>query len=320
LALAAALVPGSAGALDLQGHRGARGLAPENTLPAFATALAIGVTTLEMDLGVSRDGVVVVAHDPALDPDLTRTADGAWLDAPGPLLRELTLAEIQSYDVGRIRPGSRYAERFPDQEPVDGATIPTLAQVVALTREAGNQAVRFNVETKLTPLTPAATLAPEPFAAAVIDTIREQGIEDRTTVQSFDWRTLAAVQAIAPEIATACLTAEQPWLNNLERGRDGGSPWLGGHDADDHPSVPALVAASGCRIWLPFAGELQAGDLATAHAIGLEVIVWTVNEPAQMGALIDLGVDGIITDYPDRLRAVMAERGRALPEPTPLRP
>ena len=139
-------------------------------------------------------------------------------------------------------------------------------------------------------------------------------------MQSFDWRSLDALRASAPEIATGCLTAGQRWLDNLERGQPGGSPWLGGRDVDDHASVPALVADAGCRIWSPFAGDLEAGDVTTAHGLGLEVIVWTVDDPADMAALIDLGVDGIITDYPDRLRAVMAERGLALPEPTPVDP
>ncbi|MFQ5954576.1 MAG: glycerophosphodiester phosphodiesterase family protein, partial [Kiloniellales bacterium] len=150
LALAFGLgAAGSAGGVEIQGHRGARGLAPENTLAGFALALSIGVTTLELDVGVTADGVVVVAHDPRLNPALARTADGSWLAAPGPPLSSLTLAELRRYDVGRIDPQSRYARRFPDQRPVDGARIPMLAEVVALSRKAGNHTVRFNIETKL---------------------------------------------------------------------------------------------------------------------------------------------------------------------------
>ena len=311
-------IPGYA--LDLQGHRGARGLAPENTLAAFATALSIGVTTLEMDLGVSRDGVVIVAHDPELNPDLARGAEGDWLAAPGPALHELVLADIKRFDVGRIRPGSRYAGRYPEQRPLDGTRIPTLVEVIELSRKAGNDEVRFNVETKISPLEPGLTPAPEAFAQAVIEVLRAEGIAGRSTIQSFDWRTLRAANAIVPEVTTVCLTTEQRWLNNLERGRPGASAWTAGLDVDDFASVPDLVAAAGCGVWSPYYGDLEQAALARAHALGLEVVVWTVNEPAEMRRLLALGVDGIISDFPDRLRTVAAEAGFDLPEPTPVMP
>jgi glycerophosphoryl diester phosphodiesterase len=306
---------------DLQGHRGARGLAPENTLAAFAKALSIGVTTLELDLVLTRDGVLVVSHDPRLMPHIARGPDGGWLEEPGPAIRQLPVAALGTFDVGRIDPASRYAERFPDQQPVDGARIPRFDEVVALARAAGNGSVRFNVETKLTPLEPDLAAAPEVFANAVVDAVRRLGIAGRTTVQSFDWRTLRRVREIAPEIATVCLTAERDWLNNVEVGQDGPSPWLAGLDVDDHGgSLPRLVDAAGCAVWSPHWRDLDAAELAEARRLGLAVVVWTVNRPAEMQRLIDLGVDGLITDYPDRLRAVMARKGLPLPPATPVAP
>jgi len=306
---------------DLQGHRGARGLMPENTLPAFAAALSIGVTTLELDVGVTRDDVVVVSHDPRLNPDIARGPDGAWLEGPGPALRSLTLAELQRYDVGRIRPGSPYARRFPHQRPVDGACIPTLAEVIALTRKAGNDAVRFNIETKLRPERPGLAPAPERFAELVVQTLRAEGVTARASIQSFDWRTLRHVQAVAPDVTTVYLSARQPWLDNIRAGRPGPSAWTAGFDVDDYAgSVPALVAAAGGAVWSPYHGELGPAALARARALGLAVVVWTVNEPGAMRALIERGVQGIITDYPDRLRAQMRGAGLALPEPTPVAP
>ncbi|HEX6141908.1 MAG TPA: glycerophosphodiester phosphodiesterase [Geminicoccaceae bacterium] len=313
LLLGAAAPPGAA--FDLQGHRGARGLAPENTLPGFETALRIGVTTLELDLGMSRDGELVVSHDPRLDPDLTRDPAGRWLEPPGPRLLDLDLEQIQAFDVGRSRPGSDHAEDFPEQRPADGARVPTLAEVVALTRRLGADAVRFNVETKLSPLEPDLAPPPEVFARELVEEIRALGIAGRTTVQSFDWRTLRVVNERAPEVRTVCLTAERRWLDTLERWRAGASPWLAGLDADDFESVPDLVGAAGCEVWSPYHGDLAAADLARAHALGLEVVVWTVNDRESMAHLIDLGVDGIITDYPDRLREVAGGRGRTLPVP-----
>ncbi|MGH6903446.1 MAG: glycerophosphodiester phosphodiesterase family protein, partial [Geminicoccaceae bacterium] len=153
---------------------------------------------------------------------------------------------------------------------------------------------------------------------------------------SFDWRSLSAVRALAPDIRTACLTMEaqvhnigyglppeqsKTWEGNIQRGRTGPSPWTGWLDVDDFGGdVPALVAAAGCAVWSPDFDDLTPAALRRAHELGLEVVVWTVNEPDDMDALIEMGVDGIITDYPDRLRAVMAKRAMPLPEPTPVRP
>jgi glycerophosphoryl diester phosphodiesterase len=185
----------SPGALDLQGHRGARGHAPENTLPGFERALAIGVDTLELDVGVTRDGVVVIHHDRRLNPDLARGADGKWIEAPGPTIYSLTYAELERYDVGRIRPGSEYARQFAQQQPLDGTRIPRLADLFELVRKSE---VRFNIETKLSSDAPDETLPPEPFARALLAEVRKAGVERRMTIQSFDWRTLAVVQREAP--------------------------------------------------------------------------------------------------------------------------
>jgi glycerophosphoryl diester phosphodiesterase len=311
---AAATAPAS---FDLQGHRGARGLAPENTLAAFRRALGLGVTTLELDTGITRDGAVVVGHDERLNPDFTRDAAGRWIDAPGPALFALTLAEVRRYDVGRLRPGTPYAARFPEQEPADGQRLPTLEEVFALAGKAGKTSVRFNVETKLDPRHPELTAAPEPFADAVIAVVRGAGMAKRTTLQSFDWRTLRYAQRVAPEIPTVCLTTQQPGDDNIQAGQPGPSPFLAGLDVDDFAgSVPRVVRAAGCAVWSPNARDLTAETLAEAHREGLKVVVWTVNEESEMNALAESGVDGIITDYPDRLRRVLARRGVTLPAPT----
>jgi glycerophosphoryl diester phosphodiesterase len=302
-------------AFDLQGHRGARGLAPENTLPAFAAALALGVTTLELDVGVTRDGVVVVHHDTTLNPDITRGPDGRWLEARGPSISSLTYKDLIQYDVGRLRPDTKYAAAFPEQKPADGTRIPRLADVFAVVRRARNDSVRFNIETKLSPLAPAETLPPEPFARVLIEEIRFAGMTDRATIQSFDWRTLQVVQREAPEIATVYLTSPRT-LAPVE-GKP--SPWLAGIDPAAHGgSVPKMVKAAGGAIWSPNVGFLDAQKMAEARSLGVKVVVWTVNEPEQIRRMLDLGVDGIISDRPDLVRAEMAARGMALPKPSPM--
>jgi glycerophosphoryl diester phosphodiesterase len=223
----------AAAAFDLQGHRGARGLAPENTLEAFATALSIGVTTLEFDLAMTRDGILVVSHDSRLNPDHTRGPDGEFLDAEGPAIRSLTLAEVKRYDVGRLKPGTAYAAAFPEQRGMDGARIPTLMEVFELTRRARADHVRFNIETKLTPTSGADTPDPETFAAAVARAVREAKLAGRVSIQSFDWRTLVVMRRIAPEIERVCLSIDGGGGDTLQRGRPGASPWTAGLDIDD---------------------------------------------------------------------------------------
>jgi glycerophosphoryl diester phosphodiesterase len=309
----------SAQTFDLQGHRGARGLCPENTLVAFAKALSLGVATLELDAAVTKDGVVVVSHDPHVNPDLARGPDGKWIPSPGPAIFSLTAAEVKRYDVGRLRPGSSYAASFPDQVPVDGTRFATLREVFALAKKAGNENVRFNVETKIRPDRPDDTVGPEAFAEAIVTVARAAGVTSRTTIQSFDWRTLQHVQKTWPDMVTVYLT--EPSSVAAAPGSKGVSPWLAGFDPAAHGgSIPRTVAAAGGRVWSPNQGQVTRESLAEAHGLGLKVIPWTVNRPEDMAALIDLGVDGLITDRPDVARTVIASKGLVLPAPTPVEP
>jgi glycerophosphoryl diester phosphodiesterase len=310
----------SAAAFDLQGHRGARGLAPENTLLAFARALSIGVATLEMDAGITEDGVVVIIHDRRLNPDIARGPDGRWLTGRPPAIRELTHHELQRYDVGRIRPGSDYSKRWPDQRRADKVRIPTLEEVFELTRHARNAEVRFNVETKLSPEAPDETVDAETFARTLVKVVRDSGMAARTTIQSFDWRTLAVVQKEAPEIATSYLSSQQQALDTIQAGSREDSPWTARIQYRDHGSVPKMVKAAGGKIWSPYHGDLTEGLAKEAKSLGLAVLPWTVNDRADMERLIDWGVDGLITDYPDRLREVMAAKNLPLSRATPVTP
>lgn len=318
LSAAVLLASVPAAAFDLQGHRGARGLAPENTLPGFARALAVGVNTLETDIAISRDGVLLISHDPALNPDITRGPDGQWLSGRGPVIFHTPAAELLRHDVGRLKPGTRYAALYPEQQPVDGARLPTLDALFALVKRAGDPALRLALETKLSPLAPDDTAAPEPFARALVAAVRDAGLATRTSILSFDWRTLQVIQREAPEITTVYLTARQRWLDNVGTGP--ASPWTAGFALRDHGSVPRLIKAAGGTVWSSFHGDLDAAQVKEAQALGLQVLAWTVNEPQQIEAVLDLGVDGIVSDRPDRVRTAMAKRGMALPPPRNVAP
>jgi glycerophosphoryl diester phosphodiesterase len=309
-AIPALLLTGCVTPFDLEGHRGARGLAPENTLPAFARAMAIGVNTLELDTNITRDGVVVISHNSSLNPDITRGPDGFWIERAGPSIYTLTFAELSRYDVGRIDPASLYAKQFPDQTPVDGTHMPRLSDLFAMVRARGDRDVRFNIETKISPLAPDQTPGPEEFTRKVIAVIREGGMARRSTLQSFDWRTLAIAQRIAPGIPTVYLTSQQKWGDTICTGpaagspsvdpaQCGASPWTAGVQLRDAGSVPRMVKAAGGSIWSPFYLDIDEAKVKEAHALGIAVVVWTVNDPGQMKRMKALGVDGLITDRPD---------------------
>ncbi|MDM0046286.1 glycerophosphodiester phosphodiesterase [Variovorax dokdonensis] len=307
----AALAASAAHAFDLQAHRGGRGLAPENTLAAFANAVALGVDTLELDVGLSADAQVVISHDLALNPEHTRDAQGQWLSQRGPLIHDLTAAQLQGYDIGRLQPDSAYGRQFPEQRPADGQHIPTLAALFAEMKRLGATHVRFNIETKIDPARPGDTAPPEAMVDALLAEIDRAGVASRTTVQSFDWRTLARVGERAPKMARAYLSSPR----TLSDPR-----WTAGLALAEHASPARLVkaAAGGSPtapvIWSPAFKDLTADQVKEAHALGLLVLPWTVNQPSEMTQLLDMGVDGIITDYPDRLRKVMQSRGMPLPE------
>ncbi|MEI2651714.1 MAG: glycerophosphodiester phosphodiesterase [Microthrixaceae bacterium] len=296
-------------AFDLQGHRGARGLAPENTLAAFERALEMGVTTLELDIAITADGVAVISHEPALFEAITRDAQGQWLKERGPLIRSLTLAQLQAFDVGRSNPDSAYGRQFPTQAPRDGQRIPTLASLFRLVNAYGATGVQFNIETKINPLRPDDTVSPEVFANTLLAVIRDSGMTQRVSVQSFDWRTLMLVQKLEPGLRTVYLTSQSRNYNTLADGT-----WTAGLLLSHYPSVAHMVKASGGTVWSPNFNDLSAESVKAAQALGLKVIPWTVNKPPDMERLMDWGVDGLISDYPDRLREVMRQRGLVLPK------
>ncbi len=263
---------------ELQGHRGARGLFAENTLEGFQRALAFGLDSIELDIAVTADDVAVVVHDPVLNIDLTRTADGAWLTRSGIAVRSLSYAALRAFDVGRARPGSAAAQAHPAQMPFDGARIPTLAEVFAATAASG---VRVDAELKTDPVTPGLTVSPDAMAQVVVDVATSSGALHRLAVRSFDWRGLATLRHTHPDIPLA---------------------WLTGRSSDEATPERVAEAAWGCPYqptWAPFYGMLDRGSLDRAHALGLRVVPWTVNAPMDMARLIDWGVDGLCTDRPD---------------------
>jgi glycerophosphoryl diester phosphodiesterase len=290
--------------VELHGHRGARGIAPENTLVGFREAIRLGVDWIEIDIGMSREGVLIVHHDRALNTSIARKG-GSWIETPIPLF-ELDAREIRSFDVGRIKPGSGYANRYPYQKPVDGTAIPTLADMLEMPEMQAHPEISLNIEIKTSPLAPNETAAPERIVKALVALLDTYGYRKRARIQSFDWRNLKHLRDFAPDLPLSFLTAELPDLDNLQRAQPAPSPWLGGANLEAFGgSVPRLISHMGGKYWAPFYRDISSGDVVTAHGEGLKVIVWTVNDADDMHTALMMGVDGIITDYPDIGRDVI---------------
>jgi glycerophosphoryl diester phosphodiesterase len=319
LSVLCALFTGQAMAFDIEAHRGGRALFPENTLTSFAGALSMGVDTLELDVGATRDGVLVVAHERRLNPDLARDANGVYVAPPGMAFVELPLAEVKTYDVGQIRPDSAYAKQFPEQRGVPGTRIPTLKEVIDLVRKSGNAEIRLNIETKIDPDHPTESPDPDKFVSLLLGLLEVEKFSDRVMIQSFDWRTLRLVQQRAPKIPTVYLTLQRGSAPTISLTQ--ATNWTAGYDPADHGgSLPRTIKAAGGAIWSPYFGDVTPALVAEAHELELRVVVWTANKPEDIARLIDIGVDGIISDRPDLLRKVAADKGIALPAAFPVTP
>jgi glycerophosphoryl diester phosphodiesterase len=289
---------------DLQSHRGGRGETTEESLRAFAKSLELGVSTLELDVVITADRQPLVWHDPRIEATKCGDTGPAFPGDPqypyvGDLVHELTLAQIHTLDCGKP------LADYPAAEVVAGNRIAVLPEVFDLVDAYGADTVRFNIETKVEADKPEQSASPQEFVEVILAAVRQASMLDRVEIQSFDWRTLPLVRQSAPSVPLVALWDDSTWVP--------GSPWLAGVD-------PAVVSdpidgavSVGARILSPKYSLADRAFIDRAHARGLRVVPWTVNDPAAMSAQIAAGVDGIITDYPTRLRTVMADLGMPLP-------
>ncbi|OLT11987.1 glycerophosphodiester phosphodiesterase [Actinomadura sp. CNU-125] len=313
------------GRFDLQAHRGGLGLVVESTTAAFANALELGVTTLELDVQITEDRRAVVTHDRRVSGKKCRDTGPASPGDPefpyvGKYVKDLTLRQVRTLDCGTLT-----LAEHPGQRPVPGARMPLLGEVFDLVHRYRAYGVKLNIETKVEAGAPDETAPREQFVRITAREVRRARMLRQVTIQSFDWGALMRMREVEPRLELVALTN----FDFLQTGRPGRSPWLGGLDIDDFGGDPlAAVASFGATAFSPVHGFPQNGKVTDpgyrpyvteamverAHRLGIKVVPWTVDDAATMNKLIDDGVDGIITDYPDRLRAVMADRGLKLPK------
>lgn len=311
---------------DLEAHRGGRDVRPENTLYSYAYAIELGATSIECDMQLTKDGQIVMSHNPILNSDITRDENGNYIENNKYDIRLMTVDELKKFDVGVMDPncGEYYDLHGKTQFTYD-AKIPTLEELMQLIQSYGDKNIVLNIETKSYPDPASAgyknNADPKKFVEVFNNIVKKYDMEDRVVLQSFDWQTLIEMKKLNPNISTSALWQEQPsWgrdSESLRRYEKKKSPWLGGLDIKDYQGNPVKAAhAIGADIISPYYTEISKQDVDEAHFFGMKVVPWTVNNEKDMNMLLDMGVDGIISDKPWLLKQVLEKRNIKLHTPT----
>lgn len=311
---------------DLEAHRGGRDVRPENTLYSYAYAIELGATSIECDMQLTKDGQIVMSHNPILNSDITRDENGNYIENNKYDIRLMTVDELKKFDVGVMDPncGEYYDLHGKTQFTYD-AKIPTLEELMQLIQSYGDKNIVLNIETKSYPDPASAgyknNADPKKFVEVFNNIVKKYDMEDRVVLQSFDWQTLIEMKKLNPNISTSALWQEQPsWgrdSESLRRYEKKKSPWLGGLDIKDYQGNPVKAAhAIGADIISPYYTEISKQDVDEAHSLGMKVVPRTVNNEKDMNMLLDMGVDGIISDKPWLLKQVLEKRNIKLHTPT----
>lgn len=297
---------GGQGVVRLIGHRGARGVMPENTMEGFAFTLNIGVQAMEFDVVMTRDQVPVITHNHHLLNAATRGRDGNWLTGDELKISELSLADLTQLDVGGLDGRTVYGKRFPDQVFMFGVRIPCLADLLDFAVQPAGSELLLLLEMKSDPNDTNPATARSNMARRVVDEVRSRSLQHRTVLHSFDWTLLEECAAIAPDLPRSYLSQRPE--NSDDPGED--SQKAIGPDFDTlGVSIPQAIANAGGKMWCPYLMDVTPELVAEAHELGLLVSCWTANETDDINRMIDAGVDGIVTDYPGRAQRILLERG-----------
>ena len=281
--------------IKIYGHRGARGVFPENTLDSFQYLFDNNISAYETDILISKDLVPVITHNFHLNPSLTKDSDGNWLEKDDIKIYDLTFENISSYEVGSINKLSRYGRRFINQKKLKNQKIPKLSQLLDLTSKNIIPNLLINLEIKSTPMVKNLTPAIEELVRLVIEEVHKSKLKDKIIYSSFDWNILKEIKNYNPNLPRAYLTEEQRNIYDQ-------SPWMDFTPLHNNLDLPKLIKALGGVAWHPYYKDITKKMVESSHEENLPVNVWTVNKREDMLRMIEYGVDGIMSDYPVKLK------------------
>ncbi len=288
--------------IKIYGHRGARGDLPENTLESFKYLFENNITAYETDILISKDLIPVITHDFRLDPSFTKDSEGNWIEDENIKIFDLTYDELLKFDVGSINKLSRYGRRFVNQKPLENQRIPKLSELLDLSSKNKSENLLINLEIKSTPDEENLTPAPEDTVKLVVDEINLSNLKDKIIVSSFDWRTLTEIKNQYPEISRAYLTYQQVRGMKIKKTIYNRSPWMSFLPFYEDHELPKIIKSQGGKAWHPYRKDITKELVDISHQEDLPVNVWTVNKEYDMLKMVEYGVDGIMTDYPLKLK------------------
>jgi glycerophosphoryl diester phosphodiesterase len=284
--------------IKIYGHRGARGVLPENTLESFKYLFENNIYAYETDILISKDFIPVITHDFRLDPSYTKDINDNWIEDENIKIIDLTYDQILQFDVGTLNKLSKYGRKFINQKSLQNQKIPKLSELLKLTSDNIVEDLLINLEIKSTPIEKNLTPEPDEMVKIIIDEVSRSNLEDRIIYSSFDWRVLREIKERDSKIPRAYLTSGA-------RGKIyDKSPWLDFTPLHNGVELPELIKALGGSAWHPNYKDVNKELVQISHDKGLPVNVWTVNRESDMLRMIDYGVDGIMTDYPLKLKEI----------------
>jgi len=294
--------------IKIYGHRGARGDLPENTLESFKYLFDNAINAYETDILISKDLIPVITHDFRLDPSLTKDKEGNWIKDENIRIFDLTYDEISKFDVGSLNKLTRYGRRFVNQRSLENQKIPKLSELLELSSKNVLQNLLINLEIKSTPDEKNLTPDPKDLVQIVLNEINNSNLKDKIIISSFDWRILREVKKQSPEIPRAYLTFQQEKGMKIKKTIYSKSPWIDHIPLTIVYDLPKIIKELGGSAWHPYYKDINKKAVKDAHDNNLPVNVWTVNDEDDMLKMIEYGVDGIMTDYPLRLKNLCEKR------------
>ena len=294
--------------IKIYGHRGARGDLPENTLESFKYLFDNAINAYETDILISKDLIPVITHDFRLDPSLTKDMEGNWIKDENVKIFDLTYDEISKFDVGSLNKLTRYGRRFVNQKSLENQKIPKLSELLELSSKNVLQNLLINLEIKSTPDEKNLTPDPKDLVQIVLNEINNSNLKDKIIISSFDWRILREVKKQSPEIPRAYLTFQQEKGMKIKKTIYSKSPWIDHIPLTIVYDLPKIIKELGGSAWHPYYKDINKKAVKDAHDNNLPVNVWTVNDEDDMLKMIEYGVDGIMTDYPLRLKNLCEKR------------